>query len=296
MLSSVLFIFSAVFIFTITAMDLIFGKVSNSIYFKKPLVKGKAGRRNKKNKSFEYMELKSAYYIKNTLFSGIIIFTCMYLFLRSLPFALLASMGGLFYPFIKYKNTLDKRINIMNMQLREAMHSISNSLKAGNSLQTAIENSIGDLKITLTSYKVKPILDEMELIIYDIQLGKSLDEALISFKNRVQLEDVDTFVTAAIITREKGGNLTEVMKNVASAITDKLEIKREILMLTASKRSEAKLLTFMPIAMVSILSVLAPSYMEPMYTTPLGKFLMLIGVSLICANYIVGQKIIDIDI
>lgn len=284
--------FIACFIVMITLMDLMWGKPLDSLSMKRT---GHT-KPKKVKKAFNYEEIEKDFYVKNAVIGVGGFFVIALIFIRSIGLACVASMGGLFYPFIKHKKDIDKRKKMMDIQLREAMYSISNSLKAGNSLQRAIENCTEDLKITLMAYKEKPILEEMELIVYEQQLGRSLDEALISFKNRVQMEDVDTFVTAAIITREKGGNLTEVMSNVSASISDKLEIKRDILILTASKRSEAKLLSFVPAVFVVALSLLAPSYMAPMYETALGKVLMLIGITLLVINYILGQKIIDIDV
>lgn len=284
--------FVACFVGGMALMDLMWGKAIDSFSIKKPRHVGS----KKVKASFHYKEITKDFYIKNAVIGVIGCFVIILLFIRSIVIACIGSLGGLLYPIVKHKRNLSKRKKMMDIQLREAMYAISNSLKAGNSLQRAIENSLEDLKITLMSYKEKPILEELEFIVYEQQLGKSLDEALISFKNRVQMEDVDTFVTAAIITRQKGGNLTEVMKNVTASISDKLEIKREIVILTASKRSEAKLLSFVPVGFVVALSFFAPAYMAPMYETALGKILMLIGVILLIINYILGQKIIDIDV
>lgn len=216
--------------------------------------------------------------------------------MNSFAVALAVSLVSFYIPKLRMMKSSKRREEIFTYQFREMMFSVSNSLKAGASLQKALERSLIDLGEIYKNQIEKPVLEELEIIIYEIKVGKSIDEALIDFRDRVKLEDVNSFVNAAIITNKTGGNLTEVMNNVAQIIGDKIQIKREIVTLTAAKRSEAKLLTFMPIGLVSILFFVSPSYMEPMYQTLIGKLLMVFGTLLIVANYFIGKKIVDIDV
>ncbi len=157
------------------------------------------------------------------------------------------------------------------------MMSVANSLRAGNSLQTAIERCQEDLARIYRHEKNCPIIAEWEIMISELKLGKPLDEVLHSFKDRMDMEDVDTFVNSANIIMRKGGNMTEVLGNVATTIGDRIEVKRDIQTLTAGKRSEAKLLTLMPIVLVGIIMMLSPDYLAPMYDKPLGKMLAALG-------------------
>ncbi len=225
-----------------------------------------------------------------------VIFFVFVFILKNLLVPAIISTVIILYPQSMTRIRAKKRKETLNLQLKEAMQSISNSLKAGSSLQTAVERCLDDLKRIYKTQIDPPIVAEFETIVYEIQMGKSLDEALVSFRTRAQLEDVESFVNAALITKEKGGNLTEVMANVAEVIGDKLKIKREIMILTAGKRAEAKLLSIMPVFLVLVLTLLSPSYMRPMYVTPLGRSMMTIGVLLVGANYLIGKRIININI
>jgi len=289
------------FLLAKTALDYFYGpnpgyRYIGDIYAELRGEKRENKRMVRKKRKYSPIKMDMKSYIKYAIpaVTGIFIF-CL-LFLRSIPASVAACLFGFFYPRYIIQNKIRKRKELLNIQLREALYSISNSLKAGNSLQSAVERSVEDTRRVLKTQIDKPMVEELELIVYEIQLGKTLEEALISFRNRTDMEDIDTFVNAAIITREKGGNLTEVMANVSEAISDKIQIRREIMTLTAGKRSEAKLLTFMPIAMVVLLSFSSPAYMKPMYETLLGKSLMIVGLILLAANYIIGKRIIDIKV
>ncbi|MHC1723783.1 MAG: type II secretion system F family protein [Aminipila sp.] len=289
------------FIVSQLALDLLFGVKFGNDYLKLYYDKIRGEEKKEKQVILKKKENKTSFkkhltYWVYSLPAIAVIFFCSYIFFKSVFTAAILCLLGFFYPKYKIKAKIRKRKEILNIQLREAMISISNSLKAGNSLQIALERCLEDMRRMLRNKVEKPIIEEFENIVYDIQIGKTLEEALIGFRERTRMEDVDTFVNAAIITKEKGGNLAEVMANVSDSISDKIQIKREIMTLTAGKRSEAKLLTFVPIILVMALSTISPSYMRPMYETLPGKIMMIIGVVLLAINYFLGKKIINIEI
>ena len=187
-----------------------------------------------------------------------------FLTLKSFTMALVISLFGFIYPHIKMKNTEKKKKEILNQQLKDAMDSLASSLKAGMSINTALIKCTADLEKLYSMEKEKPILEEFIKITNDLTMGLSVDNALNNFKERVKLEDVEDFVNSVIIVRQKGGNMAEVMNSVAGIISDKISIKREIEILTAAKKAEAKIITVIPIVLLVALSLLAPHFLEPM--------------------------------
>jgi len=224
------------------------------------------------------------------------IFVFILFFFRSWEFALIVSLVGLFYPRWIISGLIEKRRNTLNLQLREAMFTLCSSLRAGASLQTAIERSVGDLERVFHEVRDAPIVYEFRRMAEDIRIGYSLEETLISFRDRVKLEDVDDLVNATLITKKRGGNLTEVMENISRIIGDKIAIKNEIMVMTASKRMESKILSFMPIGIVAFLGLVSPDYMSPMYNTFIGRVLLFVGFVLIGLNFLVSRKIIRINV
>lgn len=192
--------------------------------------------------------------------------------------------------------TKKKRQEALGLSMRDFMISITNSLKAGNSLQTAIEKSIDDLKRIPSGRYGNPMLEEAEKIVHDIRIGRSMDEALIAFRDRVRTEDADIFVNMTLKIVEKGGDISEILSMVSGMIGEKIIFKRETMTITAAKRYEAKILTIVPVVMVIFLALSAPSYMKPLFDTMFGKTISFIGFFLLTVNYYVGQKIVDIEI
>src|SRR5690606_5704689 len=96
---------------------------------------------------------------------------------------------------------------------------------------------------------------ELELAAREVQLGAPVDDALRTLRARVPLEEVAALVDALVTTRRLGGNIVEVMGNVAQMVADRLAVEREIQVLTAQKRTEAAILAVIPLGIYLIVRI-----------------------------------------
>lgn len=231
------------------------------------------------------------------LFSGIAAYLSVYILVQSAFAALcFAVISAIYYPKYYIGTKIKKRRELFTMQFKEALYSVANSLKSGVSFATALERATEDMRRLYGRKKEKPIVDELEAVLYDMKMGASLDEALLGFKHRTESEDAADFVNASLNAKKSGGNLAEVMNNVAKIIGDKITIQNEIMVATASKRSEASILSIMPFAILGILLLLSPDYMKPMYETTTGQVMLMLGIIMLAANFFISKKIMDIKI
>lgn len=235
------------------------------------------------------------YYLYSVVISICIFFISVIAF-KSLFLAFLLSLSGLVYPKIMMDNAYRKRKEKLNLQFRDALNSIMGSLKAGLSINSAIVKCFDDLQKVYSHQKEKYMVEEFKKIKNDLSIGISVDDALRKFKQRLGMEDVDDFVNAVIIVRQKGGNMLEIMENVTKMISDKITVKNEIKVVTAQKKYEARILTIVPVLLVILLSIFSPEYMKPLYGTVLGKILIVLGFVLLILNYFVGKKVTDINV
>ncbi|HYE67366.1 MAG TPA: type II secretion system F family protein [Anaerovoracaceae bacterium] len=288
-----------------TVFDFMIGEVGKRNHLHKyyAYLRGEQQVRRNRLKSWMRLDKEGAMYAFNTrkylayaMPVCLAIFMFFSFFFRSWPFALVISLAGLFYPRIIVMEKIKKRKKLLNSQLKEAMFSLSASLRAGVSLQRAIQRAVYDLERIFVADKDAPIVLEFRRMSEELDMGYAVDEVLQSFAQRVQLEDVDDFVSATLIAKTRGGNLTEVLSNISKVISEKIQVQNEIHILTAGKRMEAKILSFMPIGIVTCLSLLSPQYMEPMFESTIGKALLLLGFILIGLNYFISRKIVNIDI
>lgn len=277
----------------------------------KLIIYGRIPKKNELTKAFQRIEGKKKNVYKQqpkkpasnliskyftTILVCIGIFMAAFFLFRSLIPALLLSILGLFYPKVKSSQDEKRLKDKLLLQFREAILSLASSLKAGSSLQIALQRCETDLMRELQLQKEKPMLDALQKMNGDIKLGKPIEEALLDFKYEYELEDISQFIDAIIMTRTKGGNLANVIANTSESISDKILIQQEIKLATAQKRMEATMLTFMPIGLVVILMVLNPGYMQPMYETTLGTILLFIAIIMLIVNYFIGRKVTNIDI
>ncbi|MFC0561254.1 type II secretion system F family protein [Halalkalibacter alkalisediminis] len=231
-----------------------------------------------------------------TLFLSLFCVAIGYLFFQNILFAILTGGLGLLYPRVVHKRRKEKHDQAFILQFRDAMLSISSSLKAGSSLQTAFSRCYVDMKKQLDKQKLKPILLELERVNRDFQFGVSVEDTLEKFKERNSYEEVQQFIDGTLITKSKGGNLTEVIENITSMITDKINVQQEIKLATAQKKMEAKILTFFPIVLVVLIMLFNPAYLTPMYQSWVGTSLLFIASLMLIVNYFLAKAITTIEI
>lgn len=234
-------------------------------------------------------------YRRVAFMSGIGVFLFSYIvFFGSLSVALfLFSITILLLPrMLKNKNT-KKREKLINVQFRDALNAIMSSLKSGLSMNRALAKVPQDLEKIHAIHKEKIILKEFINVRNDLNMGVTVDDALIGLRDRLSCEEGDDFVNSVIILKKKGGNLVEVMENTISMISDKMALKSEIEVLVAAKKMESKVLTGMPILVVVGQSTIMRSYVEPLFIG-WGNVLAMIAFLLLLINYFVGEKITDI--
>ncbi len=251
----------------------------------------------KKNRDVRISKsLSRKQYFKLFVPIGLIVFIMSNIFFRSMASAVTLTFLSSGLPYIISKNRKKQYKKLLNYQFREALRALSTSIKAGSSLRNGLVKTHEDLNRIYLADAKEPILIEFETIVYELDLMLPIEDVLINFKNRAELEDVSDFVNVTLMTNKQGGDLIKVIECVSSIISDRIEIEHEINTLVSGKRSEAKLLTILPICMVLILSIVSPKYMAPMYESLVGRLLMIFATILLVINYFVGKKIIDIEV
>jgi tight adherence protein B len=112
----------------------------------------------------------------------------------------------------------------------------------------------------------------------------------------VALVDVRILVTAILIQREVGGNLAEVLDNLATVIRARFTIRRQLRVYTAQGRFSGYTLAVLPIIVGALIYMLNPPYMKLLFTHPIGKLLVFLAVVMQIVGFLWIRKIIDIEI
>jgi len=227
--------------------------------------------------------------------AGAVIFAIIYIFYHSLIFSALISFLGILYPKSKKKDIIKKRKSELNVQFKDMLYSLSSSLSAGRSVESAFKEILKDLNIQYPDSNTS-IIREIECIIRKINMNETVEEALSEFASRAHLEDVDNFVDIFLTAKRTGGNIVEIIKNSSNIINDKIEIKMEIETMLSERKYEQKILNILPILMIVLLSYTAADYMLPVFITLAGRMAMTVCVILLSISYFISSRIMDINI
>ena len=171
-----------------------------------------------------------------------------------------ASCVGYWLPKFWLNRRKGKRLKAFNSNLADTIMLLANSLRAGSSFLQSVEMVVREAQ--------PPISTEFARVIREVNLGLPLDDALANLSRRVRSDDLDLMTTAIAIHHTVGGNLAEILDTIAFTIRERVRIKGEIRTLTAQQRMSGYVVGFLPVALVVLLSVIAPTFMAPMLQKP----------------------------
>ena len=202
-------------------------------------------------------------------------------------FGLVGLVLGLPVPILVLRQRQKMRKNRFTQQLPEALDLLINALKAGYSLQAAIEFAGRETSAPLG----------VELVRFhdESRLGIDVRTALVALQERVGTEDVRMFVTSLLLQRETGGNLTELLGNIASLVRQRLAFQGQVETLTAEPKLSAYILTALPFAVAGAISIMSPGYMKPLFETALGHQIIAYCLVSMAVGFFIMMRIADLD-
>jgi tight adherence protein B len=202
--------------------------------------------------------------------------------------ALALGVAGYFIPGLYVKFRQRQRLKAFNNQLGDTLLLLSNALKAGYSFAQAID--------TVSKNASPPIAEEFARCVREMNLGGSVEESLGHMVKRIESDDLDLMVTAVAIHRTVGGNLAEILDNIAFTIRERVRIKGQISTLTASARSSGQLITILPIVLAVFMYFATPTYFKPLTENPVGWVIIGLAIVMILAGNFVMGKVTAIEV
>jgi tight adherence protein B len=189
-------------------------------------------------------------------------------------------------PYLIVRHARNKRLELFEEQFPEAIALIARALRAGHAFPTGLQMVADEIPA--------PVGTEFKLV-YDRQsFGMSINEALKGLAERVPVLDARFFVTAVLTQRETGGNLSEVLDNLAGVIRERFKVKRQVRVVTAHGRITGWILAALPPALALVLCFVSPEHMKTMVTDPLGIKMLAIGGTMQAIGTIIIRKLVNI--
>jgi tight adherence protein B len=185
----------------------------------------------------------------------------------SLAFGVVVGIPGYFIARIALAVMRRARLKKFNEQLVEAMVTMTNALRSGVALPKAFNIVAHDMP--------KPICQEFGILVQEMRLGMDVEEAMHSLLDRMPGADLELVCTSVSISNSVGGNLAEVFERLAETIRERYRIEGRIDSLTAQGKMQGMLVSALPVFVGLMIWFIDPGLMEPMFTRPLGMFILI---------------------
>jgi tight adherence protein B len=178
---------------------------------------------------------------------------------------------GAAIPILQLRISAARRSRALSAQLPDALDTMSRSLRAGHAISAAFQ--------VVASEMPPPIAIEFARAYEEQRLGLSVDAAVQQIAARAPRNgDLQIFAVSIVIQRETGGNLAEILGNIASTVRERFKFKGKLAALTAEGRASALVLAVLPIGVALLVSVLNPGYLTPLWTTPPGRVILVYAI------------------
>ncbi len=181
-----------------------------------------------------------------------------------------------------------KRLQRFETELPDTLGLLAGSLRAGFSFQQGLEAVAGDA--------TGPMGEELRRVFNEVQLGRTLEDALEDSADRMESDDLRWTVLAVRIQREAGGNLAELLDTVAETMSQRERLRAEIRTLTAEGRMSGIVLGIFPFAFAGILVVISPGYLDALFEEPAGIAAMILAGVAAVFGFIWLRKIVAIEV
>ena len=181
-----------------------------------------------------------------------------------------------------------KRLAEFERQLPDALLMVVGGLRAGASLNIAMESMVREAR--------PPLSQEFDLLIREQRIGVDLDTALLHMDERLPIADFRMVTAGLRISREVGGNLADILDTLARTLREKQIMEGKITSLTAQGRMQGIVMTCLPLFLMGVLYLMDEESMGPLFTTPLGWGVLSVIAVMEVMGYFAINAIVNIDV
>ncbi len=175
------------------------------------------------------------------------------------------------------------RLRRFENQLPDLLITVAASLKAGHSFRQGVQSVVEE--------GAEPAADEFKRVLTETQLGKPMDDALLHMAERIGSSDFGFVITAVTIQRQIGGSLAGLFDMIAETVRQRQQFARKVRSLTAMGRLSAYVLVGLPFFMAGAVTLMNPTYMAPLWHTPTGHVMVIVGLIMIGSGSLMLKKI-----
>ncbi len=200
----------------------------------------------------------------------------------------LGAVVGFAMPFMYLKMKRRRRLNAFEEQFPEALDLISRALKAGHAFATGLKMVADEMP--------EPVGPEFRKAFDEQNFGLPLKDSLDNLSQRIPLLDIRFFATAVLIQRETGGNLSEILENLAHVVRERFKILRQVRVYTAHGRLTGYVLLGLPAFLSVALMFINPDHMNLLFRERMGQQMLMAALVMMVIGYVWIQQVIKIEV
>ena len=195
---------------------------------------------------------------------------------------------GFSLPFLVLRSKRTRRLRTFEEAFPEALDLISRALKAGHAFATGLKMVADEM--------AEPIGPEFRKTFDEQNFGLPLKDSLENLTLRVPLLDMKFFATAVLIQRETGGNLSEILENLAHVVRERFKILRQVRVYTAHGRLTGYVLLALPAVLAIALSFINPEHMNMLVRERMGQMMLLVAIVMQFIGFIWIKQVVKIEV
>jgi tight adherence protein B len=216
-----------------------------------------------------------------------VFYRSLFLFMAVLPLAAV-------WPLFRRDSFRKKRQEILRVQFREGLMALSSALEAGYSVENAFGASVRDLT---EMYGVDGMITvEFSAIALQMKMNRTPEALLADFGRRSGIEEIRNFAEIFAVAKRSRGGISSVIAHFARVISGKIQVREEILNMTAEKVFEQRIMNLIPFFIVIYVDVTSPGFFTVMYRTAAGRIVMTGCLALYAAALLLSRHFLNIEV
>ena len=248
-------------------------------------LKGGADSREEMLSDYRVYHLTGQEWIRYLLEGTAVCAVTAYVFYRSFLAFVLMLPAGMLRPFFKRRELCRRR---------KAIQIVASALAAGYSVENAFIASVRDLEEQYG--KEGMITREFSYLASQLKMNRTVEALLSSFAKRSGLDEVENFSVIFTVSKRSRGELASVVHHVVHVISDRIQVREEILTMTAEKQFEQRIMNLMPYLIVLYVDLSSPGFFSQMYETAVGRVVMTGCLVVYLLAWRVSGKILQIEV
>lgn len=192
--------------------------------------------------------------------------------------------GAVPYLYVRWKK--GRRILRLESQLPDAIDLIARAVRAGHPLSEGLRMAAEEAP--------DPLAAEFRITFEEQKFGLPFEEALLGLGDRVEVVDIRILITAILVQREVGGNLSEILEQIAETMRARFSLKRQVRVYTAQGRMSGYTLAALPIFVGMAVTLINPDYMQTLFQETLGRAMLTGAATMQVIGFLWIRRIVDV--